>query len=135
LKHIAEFIQDLGFRAETAPDSCGGRATVGRADLRVLRACQRRTDAEVARYDDSPWAPFVVESCAGAWNMIDIQHLRDRAARCLQLADNLLADAETLKRFGEELGELARALELNRAGAELGNTLPLGFGARTPLSS
>ncbi len=67
--------------------------------------------------------------------MIDIQHLRDRAARCLQLADNLLADAETLKRFGEELGELARALELNRAGAELGNALPLGFGARTPLSS
>ena len=57
--------------------------------------------------------------------MVDIQHLRDRAARCLLLADNLLADAETLRRFGEELAELARTLELDRTATEAAGRLPL----------
>lgn len=60
--------------------------------------------------------------------MFDVQHLRERATRCFQLAENLIADAETLKRFGEELAELARNCETNRLappGAELGDpTIP-----------
>jgi hypothetical protein len=67
--------------------------------------------------------------------MVDIQHLRNRAARCLLLADTLLADAETLRRFGEELAEIARGLELDRAAADAGARLPLRLGATNPLSS
>lgn len=56
--------------------------------------------------------------------MLDVQRLRERATRCFQLAENLIADAETLKRFGEELAELARNSEANRLappGTELGD--------------
>jgi hypothetical protein len=50
--------------------------------------------------------------------MTNVQHLRDRAARCFQLADDLRADAETLKRFGDDLVELARRSERKRASAQ-----------------
>jgi hypothetical protein len=67
--------------------------------------------------------------------MTNVQHLRDRAARCFQLADNLRADAETLKRFGEDLAELARLSELTRTtaqGAGLNDPGLIGLGATAP---
>jgi hypothetical protein len=52
--------------------------------------------------------------------------LKERAARCLQRAEDLFADAETLRRFGEELAEMAgdaapdeAAADADRRGAAL----------------
>lgn len=43
--------------------------------------------------------------------MLDTMHLRRTAEKCRRRAEALLADAETLRRFGEDLAELAQQME------------------------
>ena len=43
--------------------------------------------------------------------MLDISQLREAAEKCRRRADNLSDDAETLRRFGQELAELAARIE------------------------
>ncbi len=43
--------------------------------------------------------------------MLDVSQLREAAEKCHRRADNLSDDAETLRRFGQELAELAERIE------------------------
>jgi hypothetical protein len=43
--------------------------------------------------------------------MLDVSQLREAAEKCRRRADNLSDDAETLRRFGQELAELAARIE------------------------
>jgi hypothetical protein len=47
-------------------------------------------------------------------SMLDISQLREAAEKCRRRADNLSDDAETLRRFGQELAELAERIERNQ---------------------
>ena len=46
--------------------------------------------------------------------MLDISQLREAAEKCRRRADSLSDDAETLRRFGQELAELAERIEKNQ---------------------